>query len=362
MGLNAFFTYTVVIGMKLPWQTALGAVFISGVIFFLLTVTKVREWIVNGVPQVLRLAIGVGIGLFIALIGLHNAGIIVKNDATMVALGNMTDKGVLVSVIGLIITAFLMSRRVKGSLLIGVLLTTVIAMIFGVAKPPTSLGDVVRVTNPFAALQPTFLHLDIFAALQVGLISILFSFTFVDLFDNIGTLIGVSRKAGLLDEQGQLPRIGKALFSDSLGTMFGSLMGTSTVTSYIESAAGVAEGGRTGLTAIVVALLFIVSIVFAPLVLLIPGQATAPALILVGVLMMSEIVHIKFDDFTEAFPAFLTIVMMPFTYSIAQGLAFGFMSYTIVKLISGRHKENNAVTYVLTVLFILHFILGKAGA
>lgn len=359
MGLNAFFTYAVVIGMNLPWQTALGAVFISGVVFFLLTVTKVREWIVEGVPQVLRLAIGVGIGLFIAFIGLRNAGIIVNSDATLVTLGDVKNPGALVSIAGLIITAFLIARQIKGALLIGILATTFIAMVSRVSAAPTGISSFIALTNPIANLTPTAFHLDIGAALKVGLIPILFSFTFVDLFDNIGTLIGVSRKAGLLNEQGQLPRIGKALFSDSLGTMFGALMGTSTVTSYIESAAGVSEGGRTGLTAVVVGLLFILALVFAPMVGLIPPQATAPVLILVGVLMMSEVVHITFDDFTEAFPAFLTIIMMPLTYSIAQGLAFGFVSYTIIKVVSGRHRDNNAVTYILTILFILHFALGS---
>lgn len=361
MGLNAFFTYTVVLGMGLPWQTALGAVFISGVVFFLLTVTKVREWIVDGVPQVLRLAIGVGIGLFIAFIGLRNAGIVVKSEATLVTLGNMKEPGVLVALAGLIITSFLITRRIKGALLLGILLTTVIAVVSGVAPAPKGISSFLAVSNPFAALQSTAFKLDIKGALSVGLISILFSFTFVDLFDNIGTLIGVSRKAGLLNEKGELPRIGKALFSDSLGTMFGALMGTSTVTSYIESAAGVSAGGRTGLTAVVVALLFIIAIIFAPLVGLIPPQATAPALIIVGVLMMGEIRSIKFDDFTEALPAFLTIIMMPLTFSIAQGLAFGFMSYTIVKLIAGRYQENNPVVYILTILFILHFILGQTA-
>ena len=358
MGLNAFFTYAVVIGMNLPWQTALGAVFISGVVFFLLTVTKVREWIVAGVPKVLRSAIGVGIGLFIAFIGLRNAGIITNSDATLVTLGNVKNAGTLVSIAGLIVTAFLIARGIKGALLIGVFATTVIAIVANVSAPPTGIGSFVTLGNPLASLGATAFQLDIGAALRVGLIPILFSFTFVDLFDNIGTLVGVARKAGLLNEQEQLPRIGKALFADSLGTMFGALMGTSTVTSYIESAAGVSEGGRTGLTAVVVGLLFILALIFAPLVGLIPPQATAPVLILVGVLMMSDVVRIKFDDFTEALPAFLTIIMMPLTYSIAQGLAFGFMSYTIVKFVAGRHRENNPVTYLLTVLFVLHFVLG----
>src|SRR5215471_1747524 len=249
MGLNAFFTYTVVIGMKLPWQTALGAVFISGVVFFLLTVTKIREWIVDGVPPVLRLAIGVGIGLFIAFIGLRTAGVIVKNDATLLALGNMKSRGVLVAVGGLVLTSFFVARRVRGALLIGILATTVAAMLAGVSPAPSGIGSFMTLNSPLEKLKLTAFHLDIVAALKVGLIPILFSFTFVDLFDNIGTLVGVARKAGLLNERGQLPRIGKALFADSLGTMFGALMGTSTVTSYIESAAGVSEGGRTGLTA-----------------------------------------------------------------------------------------------------------------
>lgn len=359
MGLNAYFTYAVVIGMHLPWQTALGAVFISGAVFFFLTVTLAREWIVDGVPAVLRSAIGVGIGFFIAFIGLRNAGMIVRSEATLVTLSPMSAPGVLVASAGLAVTSLLVARQVRGALLLGVIVTTAIAMAAGVSPAPRSLASLVALTNPFAAMRPTAFQLDIPAALRVGLIPILFSFTFVDLFDNIGTLIGVSRKAGLLDERGQLPRIGRALFADSLGTMFGALMGTSTVTSYVESAAGVAEGGRTGLTSIVVAALFIVALVFAPAIQLIPAEATAPSLILIGVLMMGEIRQIRFDDFTEALPAFLTIIMMPLTYSIAQGLAFGFMSYTIVKLLAGRWHENNAVTYTLTALFLLHFFVAS---
>lgn len=358
MGLNAFFTYAVVLGMKLPWQTALGAVFISGLVFFLMTVTKVREWIIEGVPPVLRLSIGVGIGLFIAFIGLKDGGIVIADKATFVALGDMKSAGVLVTVFGLIITGWLMAKRVKGGLLIGILVTTIFSMIMGVSPYPTGISSFISPTNPVSALAPIAFHLDIKGAFDYGLISILFAFTFVDLFDNIGTLLGVSRKAGLLDEKGNLPRAGKALMADSIGTMFGACMGTPTVTSYIESASGVSEGGKSGLTAVTVAVLFAISIIFAPLVGLIPAQATAPVLILVGVLMMSEVTQINFDDFTEAFPAFMTIVMMPLTFSIAQGLAFGFMSYTIIKLVTGRHKENNAVTYTLTVLFILHFIIG----
>jgi AGZA family xanthine/uracil permease-like MFS transporter len=240
---------------------------------------------------------------------------------------------------------------------IGIVVTTIIAMIFGIAEAPKHWSDIISFSNPFASVAPIAFHLDIKAALEVGLVSIIFSLTIVDLFDNIGTLIGVSAKAGMLDKEGKLPRIGKALFADSLGTMFGALMGTSTVTSYVESAAGVSEGGKTGLTSLTIAILFILSLVFAPLVLFVPGQATAPALIIVGVLMMESITNIKFDDFTEALPAFLTIILMPLTYSIAQGLAFGFMSYTLVKLLAGRHHENSAVTYVVSIMFLLHFIV-----
>jgi AGZA family xanthine/uracil permease-like MFS transporter len=361
MGLNSFSTYPVVIGMKFRWQTAPGAVFISGFIFFVLTVTKVREWMVEGVPRVLRLAIGVGIGLFIAFIGLRNAGVIVKSDATLLTLGDVKSPGVLVAVAGLIVTSFFVSRGIKGALLIGILVTTAAAMILGVSPRPTGIASFVGVGNPLQQLQRTAFHLDVVAALKVGLIPILFSFTFVDLFDNIGTLVGVARKAGMLNEWGQLPRIGKALFADSLGTMFGALMGTITVTSYIESAAGVSARGRTGLTAVVVAVLFILAILFAPMVGLIPAQATAPALILVGCFIMVDLVHIKFNDFTDALPAFMTIIMMPLTYSVAQGLAFGFMAYTVIKFISGRHPDNNAVTYTLTILFICISYLANNG-
>lgn len=356
MGLNAYFTYTVVLKLGLTWQAALGAVFISGVIFILLTVSRIRQIIIDGVPQVLRVAIGVGIGLFIAFIGLKNSGMVVANPATFVTLGNMKSPGVLVTVFGLLFTGLLLARNVKGSLLIGMLSSTILAMFLGVTKVPAGLGDIVSFKVP--SLAPSFMQLDIRGALDYGLIAIIFAFTFVDLFDNIGTLIGVSRKGGLLDESGQLPRINKALIADSFGTVAGSLVGTSTVTSYIESAAGIQEGGRTGLTAVVVGLLFLVSLFFAPLVGIVPAQATAPVLILVGVLMMGEVAHIKFEDFTEAFAAFLTIVMMPLTFSIAQGLAFGFMGYTLIKAITGRGREVSVVMYVLTALFIIHFIIG----
>ncbi len=359
MGLNAYFTYTLCVGVGLSWQTPLGAVFISGLVFLLLTATRVREWLVRGVPMVLRTAISVGIGLFIAFIGFKNAGIVVANKDTFVALGDVKQAGVLVAIGGLAFTVLLVSRRVRGALLIGIVGTTALAMASGIAPVPHSLGALVTLRNPFADLAQVAFHLDIMAALKFGFFSILFTLTFVDLFDTLGTLIGVARKAGLTDDEENLPRIGRALLADSLGTIFGALMGTSTVTSYVESTAGVSEGGRTGLSSVVVSGLFMLALFFSPLVGVIPPQATAPALIVVGVLMMEDVTRIDFSDFTEAIPAFLTIIMMPLTFSIAEGLAFGFVSYTLVKLFAGRHRENNAVTYVVSVLFILHFVLGK---
>jgi len=282
MGLGAYFTYTVCGSMGISWQTALGAVFISGIVFFLLTVTKVREWIVAGVPPVLCSAIGVGVGLFIAFIGLRNAGIVVQSDSTLVMLGDMKDPGVLIALTGLVVTSLLLARKVKGAFLLGILFTTVAAICIGVSPAPQGISSIIQVSNPLTSIRPVALQLDIAGAMEVGLITILLSFTFVDFFDSVGTLIGVSRKAGLVDENGNIPRVGKALLADSLGTIFSSLSGTSTVTSYLESASGISEGGRTGLTAVVVAVLFLIALLFSPLVALIPTVATAPVLIIVG--------------------------------------------------------------------------------
>lgn len=360
MGLNAFFTYTVVKSFGLHWTVALGAVFFSGVIFFILTVTKVRNWIIDAVPASLRSAIPVGIGLFIAFIGMKNAGIVVKSDATLVALGDLASPQVLLAVFGLILSAVLLSRGVKGSLIIGILATTVVGMIVGACPAPKGIADVVSLRLP--SLAATFGKMDIKGAWQFGIFNIIFAFTMVELFDNMGTLMGLLRKAGMLKEDGQHPELGRAFISDSVGTMVSAVCGTSTVTSYIESAAGIAEGGRTGLTALTVALLFVISLFLAPLVGLVPGFATAPALMLVGALMMSEIVHVRFDDFTEVFPVFMTVIGMPLTYSIATGLGLGFISYTLVKLFTGRAKEIHWMMYIIAICFAINYIFRAGGA
>ncbi|MGE5573770.1 MAG: NCS2 family permease [Bacteroidota bacterium] len=354
MGLNAFFAFTVVLGMGISWQTALAAVFVDGVIFLILTLLPVRKAIINGVPMTLKLAVSVGIGLFIAFIGMQEAGIIVKNPATLVSLGTITSPNVLLSLFGLAVMGLLISRRVKGSLLLGILITTVVGMAFKLNPTPTSLASIVGAPP---SLAPTFLQMDFRGLLDVGLITVVFTFTFVDLFDTAGTLIGVSTKAGFLNEKGELPRADQALLADAVGTIGGAVFGTSTVTTYIESASGVAEGGRTGLTAVTVAVLFLLSLFFAPLVKLIPAAATAPALIIVGIFMMEPVMKIDFTDFTEAIPAFLAIAMMPFAYSIAEGLVFGVLGYVIIKLLAGRARQISATMWVLAVLFVIRFIL-----
>lgn len=354
MGVNAFFAYGIVLGMGIPWQTALGAVFISGVIFLILTITKARQAIIRAVPQSLRSAIAVGIGLFIALIGFKNAGIVEANPDTLVQIGDLTNPAVMVALFGLVFTGLLVTKKIKGSFLIGILVTTVIAMIFKVDTAlPTGLGDFIG--SP-PSIGPTFGQLDIGAALGIGLITVVFSLTFVDLFDTLGTFMGVTRKAGLMDKDGNVPGMDRALTADSVGTMAGAVVGTSTTTSYIESAAGIEEGGRTGLTAVTTGILFLLALFFAPLVGLVPGVATAPVLILVGIFMMSDVVNIKFDDFTESFPAFLTFILMPFTFSIANGIAVGFTAYAIIKTITGKSKDVGIVMYVLMVLFIVQFV------
>lgn len=357
MGLNAFFTYTVVKTMGLSWQTALGAVFISGIFFIIITVTGIRRMIVDGVPHTLRSAIGVGIGLFIAFIGLKDSGIIVSNQDTFVSVGNVTDPAVLISLIGIIVAGALMARKVKGALLMSIGLCTVLGMIFVDKAPvPHGIGDIISFNLPSVA--PTFMKLDIMGALKYGIFSIIFSFTIVELFDNIGTLIGVTRKAGLVDENGNIPNVDKALTADALGTVASSIFGTCTVTSYIESGSGVAEGGKTGLTAVTVSVLFLLALFFTPLVGLIQSFATTPALVIVGVLMMADVANINFGDMTEAVPAFLTILMMPLTFSIAQGLAFGFLSYVLIKVFTGKFKEVSPIMYLVAVAFIVNFIIG----
>jgi AGZA family xanthine/uracil permease-like MFS transporter len=355
MGLNAFFAYYVCGVMGLHWTVALGAVFISGIVFLLLTVTRARQMIIDAVPMNLKSSIVVGIGLFIAFIGLKGAGIVVKHDATLVTLGTVTAPGPLLACLGLLVTGALMAFKVQGSMLIGVVLTTVVGMLVGACPAPESLGAMVSMDVP--SLAPIFLKLDIMGALNYGLISIIFSFTIVELFDNMGTLIGLSRKAGMMDEKGHIENLDKALMTDSVGTLASSLLGTSTVTSYVEGAAGIAQGGRTGLTALVIALLFALSLFFAPFIGLVPAFATAPALLIVGSLMMMEVVHINFTDPTEGIPAFLTIIMMPLTYSIASGFAFGFVAYAALKLFSGRYREVSPVMWVVCIVFIINFIM-----
>jgi AGZA family xanthine/uracil permease-like MFS transporter len=353
MGLNAYFTYTVVKGMGVPWETALGAVFLSGITFLILTLIGIRQLIFNAIPQELYAAVASGIGLFIAVIGLRNSGIIVASPATLVTLGNLRDKNTLVAIAGLLIIAALLAWNVRGAMLIGVLATTLLAALCGLTHWQPE-------TYRMSDISETFGKLNIRGALNLGLAEIIFVFLFVDLFDNIGTLVGVGKKAGLFDNANQIPRIRRILLADATSTIAGSLAGTSTVVSYIESAAGVVAGGRSGVTAIVTGLLFIVALFVAPLVGAVPAAATAPALIVVGSLMMSQVNEIRWSDPIVAIPAFLTVVTIPLTFSIANGLAFGFTAYALLKLLRGEFRREQWLVYVLAALFIVRFVyLGK---
>jgi adenine/guanine/hypoxanthine permease len=354
MGLNAYFTYSVVKGMGVPWQAALGAVFLSGVAFLLLTALGVRQLILSAIPFELYSAVAAGVGLFIALIGFRNSGIIVPDPATTVTLGNLHDKSTLLAIAGLLIIAALMAWRVRAAMLIGILATSAIGLLTGVAKwtpQAYSLGD----------LSATAGKLDVRAALGFGFLEIVFVFLFIDLFDNIGTLVAVGKKAGLFDKTHRIPRVNQILLCDASATVVGSLTGTSTVVSYIESAAGVAAGGRTGVTAIVTGLLFIAALFIAPAVGAIPSAATAPALIIVGSLMIGVVGEIAWADPEVAIPAFLTMMAIPLTFSIANGLAFGFTSFTLIKILRGRFREVNWFVYALTALFILRFLYLSRG-
>lgn len=351
MGLNAFFTYTVVMTMGKSWEFALAAVFIEGIIFILLTFFNVREAIFNAIPRSLKTAVSVGIGLFIALIGLLNSTVIVKNDVGL-GLGNLVSKESFIFFIGLLIMAVLTARKTKGALLIGIVISTIIALFTGVSKLPE--GGIIQLPP---SLSPIAFKLDFSSMFSLEMFSVVFAFLFVDLFDTIGTLTGVATKAKMLDENGQLPNAGRALFADSIGTTLGALLGTSTVTTFVESATGVAEGGRTGLTALSTGFCFFLSIFFYPLITIIPAQATAAALVMVGLFMIDSIVDINFGDFTESFPAFMTIIMMPFAYSIAEGIAFGMISYASVKLLTGKGKEVSPLVYVLALVFLLRYLL-----
>ncbi|MBD9426864.1 NCS2 family permease [Pseudomonas sp. PDM15] len=351
MGLNAFFTYTVVLHMGHSWQVALGAVFISATLFFLLSIFRIREWIVNSIPLPLRSAIAAGIGLFLALIALKEAGLVVDNPATLVGLGDLHTPGPLLAILGFFLIVALEARRVTGAVMIGILVVTAIAIGLGV----TPFGGVVSMPP---SLAPTFLQLDIMGALDVGMVSVIFAFLFVDLFDNTGTLIGVAKRAGLMSKDGNLPKMGRALIADSAAAMGGSLLGTSTTTSYIESASGVAAGGRTGLTAIVVAILFLLALFFAPLAGTVPAFATAPALLFVAVLMTSGLAEIDWDDITVAAPVVITALAMPLTFSIANGIAFGFIAWVVIKALAGRFKELNPALVVLAAIFVAKFAFG----
>lgn len=353
MGLNAYFTYVVVKGMGVPWQAALGAVFLSGVAFLLLTLTGLRQQIVESLPQELYSAVAVGIGFFIAFIGFKNAGIIVADPATTVALGNLRAPLTALACFGLLLTAGLMAWGSKGAMLLGILGTTLTGAVLGLVPWRWSSPDL-------GSLRDTAWQLDIAKVLEIGLVEIVFVFLFVDLFDNLGTLVAVSKKAGLLDSSHRIPRVGRILTCDSLATMAGGLLGTSTVVSYIESAAGVAAGGRSGVTAIVTGLLFLLAAFIAPLFGVIPAAATAPALILVGSLMISHSSEIDWQNPEAAIPAFLTITTIPLSFSIANGLAIGFLAHTILKILRGKAGQVGWLVYVLSILFLTRFIyLGK---
>jgi len=360
MGLNAYFTYTVVKGMGVPWETALGCVFLSGVAFLILTLVGVRQMIVAAIPKPLFSAVAAGVGLFIAFIGLKEAGIIVANPATTVALGDLTTPTAAVALIGLLLIAVLQAWRVKGAILIGILLATAAGWALGLAK-------IVPATSSFADLTATAFKMDVMGAfnlkggLGLAMLEIIFVFLFVDLFDNVGTLVAVTKKAGLQAADGSIPRLDRILLADSAATMVGAAAGTSTVVSYIESASGVTAGGRTGLTAVVVGVLFLVTLFFAPLVQAIPAAATAPALILVGALMVGSLIDVDWADPTVAIPAFLTLITIPLTFSIANGLAFGITSYALLRLLTGKITKADWLLLVLTALFILRFVYLAKG-
>lgn len=349
MGLNAFFTYAVVMGMGYTWQVALAAVFVSGVIFIFLSIFKIREWIINSIPMSLRVGISAGIGLFLAFIALSNAGIVVSNPATKVSLGDITAIAPMLGALDFFITIALVHRGVKGAVMIAILAITAI----GIAIGDVQYGGIMS-TPP--SLAPTFMQLDFSAVFEIGMISVVFAFLFVDLFDTAGTLVGVATKANLIKEDGKLPRLNKALLADSTATSIGALLGTSNTTSYVESVAGVAEGGRTGLTAVVVGILFLLALFFSPLAGMIPAYATSGALFYVAILMMSGLVGIDWRDLTEAAPVVVTCLLMPLTYSIAEGISLGFIAYAAIKLLSGKGRDVSPAVWVMSVIFILKYI------
>ncbi len=352
MGLNAYFAYTVVLGMGYSWQTALTAVLLEGIIFLILTGLNVREAIVNSIPACLKHAISVGIGLFIAMIGLQNAGIIISDQNTLVTLGNLDNPAVWLSLSGIILIGVLLILRVKGAILLGIFTITLIGIPFHITHLPRE-----GIAGMPPSISPTFMQFDLKSVFNPDILIVLFTFLFVDMFDTVGTLVGVSSKTNMLDQKGRVLRARQALFADAIGTTVGALVGTSTVTTYVESAAGVAEGGRTGLTALVVAVLFLLSLFFAPIFLMIPGAATAPALVIIGIFMFSPVLKIDLENYLDAIPAFLTIIMMPLAYSISEGIVFGILSYALIRIFSGKIKDLSPVIIILSILFVLKLVL-----
>lgn len=349
MGLNAFFTFTVVLGMGKSWQVALGAVFISGLLFVLISAFKLREWIINAIPYTLKQGIVAGIGAFLAFIALKSSGIIVASPATFVTMGKLTDFGPAMAILSFFLIVVFVQRKVPAAVMLSILIVTVISLLAG----ETHYSGIVSMPPSIA---PTFMQLDIAGALDVSMVSVIFAFLFVVLFDTSGTLIGVTKKAGLMSTDGQIPNLGKALFADSTAAVAGSVLGTSSVTSYVESTAGVAAGGRTGLTAIVVGVLFLLALFFAPLAGMIPAYATAGAIFYVAVLMLFTLREIDWDDLTEASPVAVVLLLTPLTFSIADGIALGFITYTIAKLVSGRYKEVSPAVWVLTVILLAKLV------
>ena len=353
LGLNAFFAYTVVLGTGTPWQHALGAVFISSMFFLVLTLTGLREKLINAIPIELKHAVGAGIGLFITFVGLQSSGIIVNNDATLVGFGDITQPNTLLSIFGIIVTVILMTRGVKGGVFFGMIITIIAGMIFGLIDTPTKIVDTVPSLEPtFGAVFTSFSDPSFYTAAMIGVI---LTFLFVDFFDNAGTLVAVANQAGFV-KNNKLPRAGRALFSDSIASVTGSVLGTSTVTSYVESSTGVAAGARTGFASLVTAICFLLSLFFFPLLQIVTSYVTAPALIIVGVLMVSSLGNIDWKDFAIAVPSFLTMALMPLTYSIATGIAVGFIFYPITMIVAGRRKEINPIMYLFFIIFVLYFI------
>jgi AGZA family xanthine/uracil permease-like MFS transporter len=350
MGLNAFFTYTVVFGMGYSWQIALTAVFLEGILFIILSFFNVREAIIKAIPANLKKAVSVGIGLFIALIGFANAGLVVNDAGTIIGLGDLGSGSPLLAIIGFIIIIALYALKVPGAILIGILSATVIGIPMGVTSVPQGWSPI---GSPEA---PLFFRFDFSSVLTFKFFTVFFTFLFVDIFDTVGTLVGVTTQAGLTDKKGNIPHVKQALIADAVGTVAGAALGTSTVTSYVESTAGVAAGGRTGLTALSTGVLFLIALFLSPLFLLIPGAATAPALIFVGFLMLKPVTSIDFTDITEGLPAFLAIVMMPFAYSIAEGIVYGVLSFVILKVITRKFNDITIVTWILFIIFILRFL------